>query len=274
MRRSGRAGRYSRPVPQPAAPAPELRPTLRYSVTTPVFEGPLDLLLHLVTSQQVDLYEVSLVALVDAYVEHLARLQHLDLDVATEFLVIAATLIELKSRRLLPEPPRADRDDELDPWGERDVLLARLIECKTFKDAAAAFEALADEAARSWPRRAGPEAPFVDLLPDVLAGVSPADLRAALVRALTPEPPPPPVDVSHITAAVRSVGEVAAGLRDRLPGAGRVVFADLTAGMPDRMEVIVHFLAVLELYKDGLIDVDQAHRAGDLVITWVGDDEG
>src|SRR5690349_16829726 len=109
---------------------------MSYEVQTPVFEGPFDLLLHLITRQQVDLYEISLSTIVTAYVAELERLEHLDLEVATEFLLIAATLVELKARWLLPGPDTVDLDEELALWSERDLLLARLLECKTFKDAA------------------------------------------------------------------------------------------------------------------------------------------
>jgi segregation and condensation protein A len=254
-------------VPGPAAALDELRQPARYSVTTPVFEGPLDLLLHLVASQQVELYEVSLVAIVDGYLAHLAQLEALDLDVATEFVVIAATLIELKSRRLLPPSEQPD-DDDLDLWAERDLLLARLIECKTFKNSAQRLSFMADLAATSWPRRAGLEERFASLVPDVLAGVTVADLQAALVRAVTPAPPPSRVDLRHVAPVRITAQEMAEQLAARLAGAGRLTFRELTAGLADRLEVIVAFLAVLELYKDGRIDVDQPGRFGDLVVTW------
>jgi len=114
-----------------------------------VFEGPFDLLLHLITSEQVDVYEVSLSRIVDGYLAELDRMDRLDLDVATEFLLIAATLIELKTKRLLPGHDDTDLDEELQLYAERDTLLARLLECKTFKDAAAELERLARIAARA-----------------------------------------------------------------------------------------------------------------------------
>ncbi|MER3453212.1 MAG: segregation/condensation protein A, partial [Acidimicrobiia bacterium] len=120
-----------------------------YEVQTPVFEGPLDLLLHLILREQVDIYEVPLVRVVDAFLAEVERMQSLDLEVATEFCLIAATLVELKSRRLLPGGEEVEVDEELAVWSERDLLLARLLECKTFKDAAAALERMAAAAARS-----------------------------------------------------------------------------------------------------------------------------
>jgi len=114
-----------------------------YEVSTPVYEGPFDLLLHLITSEQVDVYEVSLSRIVDGYLSELERMEHLDLDMATEFLLIAATLIELKTKRLLPGHDDTDLDEELLLYAERDPLLARLLECKTFKDAANELERMA-----------------------------------------------------------------------------------------------------------------------------------
>src|SRR5918994_4368800 len=113
--------------------------SMPYEVQTPVFEGPFDLLLHLILQEQVDLYEVSLAEIVDAYLEELERMETLDLEVATEFLLIAATLVELKARRLLPGLEEVELDEELLRFEERDLLLARLLECKTFKDAARAL---------------------------------------------------------------------------------------------------------------------------------------
>src|SRR3954449_11098748 len=159
---------------------------MAFAVATPVFEGPFELLLHLILREQVDIYEVSLTRIVDAYLEEIERLQVLDLDVATEFLLIAATLVELKARRLLPGRDDVDLDDELALWEERDLLLARLLECKTFKDVAAVFGALADDADRAFGRSIGPDERFAALMPDLLDGIKPRHIHNAYVRATTP----------------------------------------------------------------------------------------
>ena len=135
---------------------------MSYEVQTEVFEGPFDLLLHLILNQQVELYEITLSTIVDAYLAEVEKMDSLDLDVATEFLLIAATLVELKTRRLLPEDADLDLDDELALWEERDLLLARLVECKTFKDAARPLSMLADDASRKLPRTAGLDERFVE----------------------------------------------------------------------------------------------------------------
>jgi len=240
-----------------------------YEVTTPVFEGPLDLLLNLITAQQVDLWEVSISSLVDAYLAHMEQMAAMDLEVATEFVLIAATLIQLKCRRMLPGPEEVDLDEELALWEERDLLLARLLECKTFKDAGRALAELAAEASRSLPRLAGMEEPFSHLAPDLLAGVSPEDLRQAYLRAASPRPAPR-VEVDHLPPLGPSVSEVATALVDKVARVRRTTFRSLTRDAATRMEVVVAFLAVLELYKDGLVDLDQPETFGELTVSWVG----
>jgi segregation and condensation protein A len=241
-------------------------------VTTPVYEGPFDLLLQLILKEQVDLYEVSLARIVDAYLLEIERMEALDLDLATEFLLIAATLVELKARRLLPGRDDVDLDDELALWEERDLLLARLLECKTFKDVSRVLARLEADASRAYPRRVGPEDRYLELAPDPLAGTTPARLRAAFVRAVTPRPVVR-LDLHHVTEVRFTVAETCQLLADELATSGRIGFRRLTAALVDRVEVIVHFLAVLELYKQGLVELEQLERFGDIEITWVGADD-
>jgi segregation and condensation protein A len=244
-----------------------------YAVQTPVFEGPLDLLLHLILSEQVDLYEISLSTIVDGYLVELERMDVLNLDVASEFLLIAATLVELKSRRLLPTGDDLDLDDELALWEERDLLLHRLVECKTFKEAAVALSVLAAEADRSVGRTLGVDERYIGLMPDMLEGVGADDLRRAYLRAIAPRPVPR-IDLDHVAPIRASVTDAMAELLDELPRAGRITFRALTGGLVERLEVVVRFLAVLELFKVGLVDLDQARTFGDIVIVWRGGAEG
>jgi segregation and condensation protein A len=241
-------------------------------VSTPVYEGPFDLLLQLILREQVDIYEVNLATIVDAYLAELARLQELDLDVATGFLLIAATLVELKARRLLPDEGDLDLDEELALWEERDLLLARLLEAKTFKDVAARFADLADTAGRSHPRAVGPDERFDGVAPDLLRGITAEQLRLAAVRALTPAPAPR-VDLFHVDPITVTVADAVPELVDELPRAGRISFRRLTADLVDRIEVIVRFLAVLELFKQGAVEIDQPERFGEIEITWVAGDD-
>jgi segregation and condensation protein A len=239
-----------------------------YEVSTPVFEGPFDLLLHLITKDQVDIYEVKLGSIVDAFIAELERMTHLDLEVATEFLLIAAVLVELKSRRLLPGRSDIDLDEEFALWEERDLLLSRLLECKTFKDAAAELLRMMNRAERSLHRRAGLEERFVGLVPDLLAGVNPDRLRAACVRALTPKPAPH-VDMEHVAPIRASVRDAVEELLIELPTYGTATFRQLTAGIEERLAIIVRFLAVLELYKQGAVELEQATTFGELSVVWL-----
>jgi segregation and condensation protein A len=244
-----------------------------YAVQTPVFEGPFDLLLHLILSEEVEIYEVSLNKIVDAYLAELEAMEHLNLEVATEFLLIAATLVELKTRRLLPGDDNVDLDDELALWEERDLLLARLVECKTFKDAAVVLAQLSTLASRSAPRRAGLEERFIGLMPDLLAGVTPADIHAAFLRAVAPKPVPR-IDTEHIAPIRASVVEACEELVDELRRVGSITFRRLANGLVDRIEIVVRFLAILELFKQGIVELEQAAVFGDITIEFVGDRDG
>ena len=241
-----------------------------YEVHTPVFDGAFDLLLHLILREQVDLYEINLSDIVDAYLVELERMERLDLEVATEFLLIAATLVELKARRLLPEDTEIDIDAELGLWEERDLLLARLIECKTFKDAALILRKLSAAASRSYPRQCGPvEDHFLSLAPDLLETTTPEDLRAAYVKASAPKPIIR-VDLSHVTPIKVTVAEAVEELIDELPRVGRATFRELTSELVDRIEGVVRFLAVLELFKQGVVELDQPATFGDITVVWTG----
>jgi segregation and condensation protein A len=240
-----------------------------YAVQTPVFDGPFDLLLHLILAEQVDLYEVSLATIVDGYLAELERMEELDLDVASEFLLIAATLVELKSRRLLPQSDDLDLDEELALWEERDLLLHRLVECKTFKEAAIALSVLAGEASRSVGRAVGVDERYVGLMPDLLEGVTGDDLRRAYLRAMAPKPVPG-IDLDHVAPIRASVTDAIAELVDELPRVGRITFRDLSGALVERLEVVVRFLAVLELFKLGMVDIDQPRTFGDIEIVWLG----
>ncbi len=236
-----------------------------YEVTTAVYEGPFDLLLHLILRQEVDLFEVSLATIVDEYLAELDRMESLDLEIATEFLLIAATLVELKARRLLPTPEDLELDEELLRFEERDLLLARLLDCKTFQDAASALAALMRAADRSVARTAGPEEPFGSLVPDPLERLRPERLRDAARRALAPRPSTH-VDTDHVAPIRASVADAIDAVLELLPEGASASFRDLTRHAASRLDVIVRFLAVLELYKQGVVDLDQTATFGVLTV--------
>ena len=238
-----------------------------YEVSTPVFEGPFDLLLHLILKEEVDLWEISLARIVDAFCAELDKLGRVDLDVSTEFLLIAATLVELKARRLLPGRDELELDEELLRFEERDLLLARLLECKTFQDAAKVLNAHLAEAGLRFARAAGPEEPFRSLAPDPLERVPVDAFLAAARRALAPKPDTPPeVDTEHVAPIRASVRDAIETVLALLPQSGSVRFRDLTVGVPGKLEVIVRFLAVLELFKQGVVDLEQPRNFGELIV--------
>jgi segregation and condensation protein A len=241
-------------------------------VVTPVYEGPFDMLLQLILRDQVDIYDVSLSTIVDAYLTELDKMRDLDLDVATSFLLIAATLVELKARRLLPNMVDMDIDEEFALWDERDLLVARLLEAKTFKDVATVFAKLAEDADCSFPRRVGPDERFADVMPDMLEGTSLTRLRNAAISALSPRPIPM-VDLFHVNPITTTVADAVAELIDELPRVGRISFRRLTGDLVDRIEVIIRFLAVLELFKQGVVELDQPERFGDIQIEWCAGDD-
>ena len=246
---------------------------MAYEVHLDVFDGPFSLLLQLITQQEVEIYEVRLADVVDAFVAEMLRAETLDLEVSTEFLLIAATLVELKCRRLLPGPDDFDLEDDLALYEARDYLLARLVECRTFTSAAAALAALEQRAGRSVPRRAGPDEGFAEVVPDLLEGVTPERIAAAFVRALASRPPQRIGD-AHVLVDEVSVTLTLEELSNELRAVGEASFFDLTAELPSKAHVVVYFLAILELYKQELVTLDQPETFGTLTVRWSGGDEG
>ena len=242
---------------------------MKYAVSTPTFDGPFDLLLHLILREEVDIHEISLSNIVTAYLEEVSRMPTVDLDLATEFLLIAATLIELKTRRLLPGKDDGDLDEELELWEERDLLLARLLDCKTFKDVASVFSDLVSRADLSFPRMAGPEERFASLMPDLLEGVSPLRLQRAYLRAAA-QKPPKVIGLEHVAPIRASVAEALVTVSDRLRIDGKTTFRRLVDGITDRIEIVVRFLAILELFKQGRVDLGQVERFGEIEVIWLG----
>jgi segregation and condensation protein A len=235
-----------------------------YHVSLPAFEGPFDLLLHLIARRKVDIYDISLAEITDDYLAVVHEMEILDLDVATEFLVVAATLIELKAARLLP----GEDDPELDEVAveARDLLYARLLDYRMFKEAAAAFAERFDAHHRYVPRAVPLEERYRRCLPQVELPVDAQGLATLAARALA-ERPVPAVDLSHVQPVRLTVREAAGMVMDELDRAGgRASFRELAAGCRHRIEVIIHFLALLELYKLECIDLEQTASFAELVV--------
>ncbi len=241
-------------------------PASGYTVSIESFEGPFDLLLQLIARRKLDVWDVPLAQITDDYLAVLRRWTELDLEVTTEFLVIAATLMELKAARLLPDEDDPEADESA--VEARDLLYARLLDYRTFKHAAGWLnERLADHAAYV-PRAVGPEPAFRDLRPPVSIGVGPQRLADIAAKALT-EREDESVDTSYLQPVRLTVREAAGMVVDELARAGgQATFAELTAGCRHQVEVIVHFLSLLELYKLELVDLLQPTAFGTLRVRW------
>lgn len=234
-----------------------------YQVKIEVFEGPFDLLLNLISKREIDIYQVVIADITEEYLAYLESMRSLDLEIATEFLLIAATLLKLKSDSLLPKPP-AEVYDEF-PADSRDELIWRLIEFKKFKNAAEELEKRLEFEERYFYRAVEVEEPFRDLMPDVLAGLELAQLVEA-ARRLTLAEVEMDVDLSHIAPIRISIKDYIEKMLDALDRIGEATFIELTSDCVSKLEVIVCFLAILELFKWDIVSVRQAKRFGDIKV--------
>lgn len=240
-----------------------------YRVECAAFAGPIDLLVHLVSTHGVDILDLQLATIVDGFCSALDEApESIPIEVRSHFLLMAATLTELKSRSLLPSDQEDEDPLEISGFEERDLLLSRLLEHRAYMALSSELDGLFAIAARSVPREAGLDDGFELHAPDLLTKVSPELLAQAYLRS-TQSRPIPMVDLKHVTVDVVTVTETVQSLAHRLPEQGRVSFTELTGHLGNNVEVIVHFLAVLELCKLGKIEVEQAERFGEMQIAWV-----
>ena len=241
-----------------------------YVVKTEVFEGPFDLLLHLIARQRVDIWQVSLSRITEDYLAEVRRMRELNLEVATEFLVVAATLLELKAARLLPSPD-TDPDDVEAALEERDLLFARLLQYRAYKQVAGLFGARLAGQAAYLPRRVGAEDVLRRIVPELLVGVAPSELARLAAAAFTPAPPPQ-VTTTHIAPPRLSVAEAVTSLAQRLHAQGASSVEERGGGQAVPIEGDIGLLAVLELYKRSLVELDQTSTFGDIAVRWTGGD--
>ena len=244
-----------------------------FSVRLEEFEGPFDLLLSLIAKHRLDVTVLALHTVIDDFLAHIrSRGPEWDLDEATEFLVVAATLLDLKAARLLPSGEVEDEED-LALLEARDILFARLLQYRAYKDVSAVLAELLRTGSRRHPREVGLDPEFSGLLPEVLIGLGPLEFAALAARALAPKPVPQ-VGVGHIHAVRVSVREQAAILVDRLRRHPSATFRSLTADCDTTLLVVARFLALLELYRDGSVAFDQVSPLGELHVRWTGAAEG
>ncbi len=250
------------------APSPDGAPG-GFQVRLDVFEGPFDLLLGLISKHQLDVTEVALSKVTDDFIAHIRALGAAwDLGQATEFLVVAATLLDLKAARLLPGAEVEDEED-LALLEARDLLFARLLQYRAYKQAAAHLEALWHAETRRFPRQVSLEPRYAGLLPEVLLGLGPAELAGLAARALTPKPQEL-VAVDHVHGGTVSVREQTALLHERLRRGAGATFRSLTADCASTIEVVARFLGLLELYRESLVAFEQAEALGELFVRWTG----
>ena len=238
-------------------------PAVTYEVKTRVFEGPLDLLLQLITSHQVEITELSLADLVNEYLDYLDVMRELDLEVTSEFLVIASTLIQLKARHLLPDDHTVDLDDELALAGERDRLLARLLMNLTFKDVAAVLAHRFQAEERFTARLVGLEN-ITPPPPRLVLPVDSVGLAAIADRAFAGIGEEP--DTDHLALELPSVQDDILDLQQRMAVAVETDFDDLVAHCESSYEVVAYFLGLLELARWGILRVSQDHRFAPIAV--------
>ena len=247
----------------------EPRGPAAFEVHLDVFEGPFDLLLGLIAKHQLDVTEVALSKVTDEFIAHIrAAGTEWDLGQATEFLVVAATLLDLKAARLLPSAEVEDEED-LALLEARDLLFARLLQYRAYKQAAAHLAGLLAAESRRYPRSVQLEPRFAGLLPEVLLGLGPQEFAALAARALAPRAEPT-VSVEHAHGGAVSVREQTALMRARLQRSGGGSFRVLTADCDGTLEVVARFLGLLELYREGLVSFEQAEALGELHVRWTG----
>ena len=244
----------------------------RFEVHLSNFEGPFDVLLGLIAKHKLDVTEVALSAVTDEFISFIkARGTEWDLDQVSDFLVIAATLLDLKAARLLPSGEVEDEED-LALLEARDLLFARLLQYRAFKEVAAVLSGRMAEEARRFPRAVGLEDRYAELLPDVVVGLGPDQLAALAARALQPRPTPH-VATQHLHGTRVSVRDEAVVVVDRLRRAGSATFRALSSDCPSTLHVVARFLALLELYRERVVSFEQLAPLGELTVRWTGDAE-
>ncbi len=244
--------------------------TAGFSVTLGVFEGPFDLLLSLISKHELDITEVALSKVTDEFIAYIKAFAD-DLEQTTQFLLVASTLLDLKTARLLPQGDVEDEED-LALLEARDLLFARLMQYRAFKEVATLISTRLEQEERRHARSVSLEPRFAELLPEVIVSVGPDDLARLAAAALEPKPVPV-LSLAHLHAPRVSVREQAHLVVDRLRRQHSVTFRSLTADA-DLATTVARFLAVLELFREGALTFDQATPLGDLHLRWTGSDDG
>jgi len=234
------------------------------------FEGPFDLLLSLISKHKLDITEIALSQVTDEFIAHIKLLPDDDLEETTSFLLVAATLLDLKAARLLPQGDVEDEED-LALLEARDLLFARLLQYKAYKLIAGVLGTRLSAESRRYPRAVGLEDRFATLLPEVLIGIGLEQFAGLAAKALEPKPELE-ITLHHIHAPAVSVREQAAIVLDRLQRSGTMTFRALCGDSPDTLTTVARFLSLLELFREGVVAFEQATALGELSVRWTGTD--
>ena len=256
--------------------AENIAPESGFSVHLSNFDGPFDLLLQLISRHKLDITEVSLSLVTDEFIAYIRALELSGegwrLDQATEFLVVAATLLDLKAARLLPSGEVEDEED-LALLEARDILFARLLQYRAFKEIASSFQTMIEAADKAFPRVVALDPALSALLPEVLIGVGPERFASIAERVLTPKAPPV-VAIEHLHMALVSVSEQSKLVVEALRHSKTMSFRSLCHDADSTLVVVARFLALLDLYRQGNLRFNQVIALGELQISWTGSDEG
>ena len=237
------------------------------------FEGPFDLLLQLISRHKMDITEVALSRVTDEFLDHVkAHGKEWDLDQTSQFIVVAATLLDLKAARLIPSG-EVDDPEDLALLEARDLLFARLLQYRAFKQVAAYLAATLEVEGRRYPRQVGLEPRFARLLPDVRINISPEAFAGLATKALAPKQAGV-ISLAHLHTPAVSVREQADLLVDRLRRARAFTFRALTGDSQNLLTTVARFLALLELYREGAVAFEQLTPLGELTVRWTGSSEG
>ena len=262
-------------TPVPAASITDGRVS-GFSLHLDNFDGPFDLLLQLISRHKMDITDIALGTVTDEFISYIKQLENSengwDLDKTTEFLVVAATLLDLKAAKLLPSG-QIDDEADLALLEARDLLFARLLQYRAFKELSAIFAERIEREEKSFARLVALEPHFAQLLPEVLIGVGSQRFAAIANRVLTPKTTPT-FSIEHIHRPLVSVAEQALKVVEHLRRASRVTFRALIADADSTLVVVARFLALLELYKEGVVRFEQVISLGELQISWVGTAQG
>ncbi|GAB2978667.1 segregation and condensation protein A [Nocardioides montaniterrae] len=242
-----------------------------FAVRLANFEGPFDLLLSLISKHKLDVTEIALSQVTDEFIAHVKALPDADLEETTSFLLVASTLLDLKAARLLPQGDVEDEED-LALLEARDLLFARLLQYKAYKQIAGVLDRRLLEEAKRFPRAVGLEERYAGLLPEVLIGIGLDQFAALAAKAMEPKPELQ-LSLHHIHAPTVSVREQAGIVLERLRRSGTLTFRALCGDSPDTHTTVARFLSLLELFREGAVAFDQVTPLGELTIRWTGNDD-